>query len=121
MRQAAPSARRHVSARGCRMTRRLSTVTGSLLLLLVAPLAGTAEARTWTVGGSGADFPLIAPAIAAAAAGDDIRVRGGVYREDLLIDKPLTIVGEGRPTLYGTGRGTVVTVAAPDCVLSGFV
>src|SRR5262245_51958611 len=104
------------------MTRRHSpTVTGSLLLLLVAPLAGTAEARTWTVGGSGADFPLIAPAIAAAAAGDDIRVRGGVYREDLLIDKPLTIVGEGRPTLYGTGRGTVVTIAAPDCVLSGFV
>ena len=50
-------------------------------------LAARAEARTWTVGGPGADFPLIAPAIAAATAGDVIRVRGGVYREDLVLDK----------------------------------
>jgi nitrous oxidase accessory protein len=105
------------------MTRHLSppSVTGSLLLLLLTPLAAAAEARTWTVGGNGADFPLIAPAIAGASAGDEIRVRGGVYREDLVVDKPLTIVGEGRPTLYGTGQGTVVTIAAPGCALSGFV
>lgn len=83
-------------------------------------LAPRAEARTWTVGGSQADFPFISPAIAAAAAGDVIEVAAGVYREDLVLDKPLTIRGIGRPTLFGTGIGSVVVVAAPDCELSGF-
>lgn len=82
--------------------------------------AAQAEARTWTVGGRSADFPFIAPAVAAAADGDVIRVHPGVYREDLRIDKRLTIVGEGRPTLIGTGVGTVVTITAPGCELTGF-
>ena len=83
--------------------------------------AVTADARTWTVGGPGADFPFIGPAIAAASAGDTIRVSAGVYREDLVVDKPLTIRGDGHPLLVGTGVGTVVTVAAPGCELSGLV
>ena len=59
----------------------------ALCLLAVALVAVRADARTWTVGGERADFPLITPAIAAAASGDVIRVRGGVYREDLVLDK----------------------------------
>jgi len=96
------------------MTRLASALVGALLL------ASPAESRTWTVGGAGADFPLIAPAIAAASAGDEIRVRRGVYREDLVVDKRLAIVGEGGPTLFGTGVGSVVTLVAPGCELSGF-
>lgn len=83
-------------------------------------LSATAEARTWTVGGPGDDFPFISPAIAAAAGGDVIEVRAGVYREDLVVDRRLSIVGIGRPTLVGTGVGTVVTIVAPGCELSGF-
>jgi nitrous oxidase accessory protein len=93
-------------------------------LLLVAGMlsigATPAAARIWTVGGVGADFPLIAPAIAAAAAGDVIRVRAGVYREDLLVDKPLALVGEDRPVLFGTGLGSIVVITVPGCVLRGF-
>jgi nitrous oxidase accessory protein len=92
----------------------------ALCAVVLALVAASADARTWTVGGDGADFPLIAPAIAAASAGDVIRVRGGVYREDLILDKPLALQGEGRPTLFGTGLGSVVTITAPGCELSGF-
>src|SRR5262245_38625361 len=88
---------------------------------ILALLAGTGEARTWHVGGPTADFPLIAPAIAAAADGDIIEVRAGVYREDLVVDKRLAIVGIGRPTLYGTGLGTVVTMTAAGSELRGLV
>lgn len=84
-------------------------------------LATSADARTWTVGGAGANFPFIAPAIAAAADGDVVEVRPGVYREDLVLDKQLTVIGIGRPTLFGTGVGTVVTIVAPNCELRGFV
>jgi len=92
------------------------------LCLFAALVLGisSAQARTWTVGGPPADFPLIAPAIAAASAGDIIQVRGGVYRENLRIDKPLSIRGDGRPTLFGTGTGSVVTIDAPGSELSGF-
>src|SRR5262249_29399942 len=68
----------------------------------------------------GGDFPLISPAVAAAADGDIIRVTAGVYRDDLVIDKRLAIVGEGQPTLFGTGLGSVVTIVADGCELRGF-
>ena len=35
----------------------------ALCAVCLALVAATADARTWTVGGDGADFPLIAPAI----------------------------------------------------------
>jgi nitrous oxide reductase family maturation protein NosD len=88
--------------------------------LLVAFLAAVpAEARTWTVGAAHSDFPMIGPAVAAAAAGDTIEIRGGVYRENLVLDKTLTLVGEGQPTLFGTGIGSVVVIAAPGCEIRG--
>jgi nitrous oxidase accessory protein len=87
--------------------------------IAVLLLAASAEARTWTVGAKGSDFPLIAPAIAAAADGDTITIYGGVYREDLVIGKRLTLVGVGQPTIYGRGAGTVVTIAADGCELRG--
>ena len=76
--------------------------------LFLTLVAAGADARTWTVGGAGADFPFITPAIAAATSGDTIRVLGGVYREDLVLGKSLTLSGEGHPTLFGTGVGSVV-------------
>jgi nitrous oxidase accessory protein len=92
----------------------------TLCLLVLTLVAVSADARTWTVGGTGADFPFIAPAIAAASSGDTIRVLGGVYREDLILDKSLILSGEGHPTLFGTGVGSVVTITAAGCELSGF-
>lgn len=97
----------------------MRTLARSVVVMVV--VTATAEARTWTVGGPGADFPFIGPAIAAASAGDTIRVSAGVYRENVLVDKPLTIRGDGFPLLIGTGAGTVVTLAAPGCELSGLV
>jgi len=83
-------------------------------------VGGRADARTWTVGGAAADFPFIAPAIAAAADGDTILVARGVYRENVVVEKRLTIAGIGRPTLIGTGDGSVVTLTADGCEISGF-
>jgi nitrous oxidase accessory protein len=78
-----------------------------------------ASARVWKVGGAGADFPLIAPAIAAASDGDTVQVRSGVYREDLVLERRIALVGERWPVLVGTGQGTVVELRADGCVVSG--
>jgi hypothetical protein len=56
------------------------------LLFFVIASSPSARTRAWTVGGKDADFPLITPAIAAAASGDWIRVSAALYREDLVLD-----------------------------------
>jgi nitrous oxidase accessory protein len=89
------------------------------MAIVLLALGCRADAREWTVGGAGADFPLIGPAIAASAPNDVIRVRGGVYREDLVVDKTLAIRGENAPVLFGTGVGSVVTIAANGCEIAG--
>ena len=78
----------------------------------VMAMPGAVEGRVWTVGRGSTDFPLIAPAIAHAEDGDEIRIGSGVYREDLVLAKRLSLVGVGRPVLFGTGRGTVIDVRA---------
>jgi nitrous oxidase accessory protein len=94
-----------------------------LLAAVFAVLAipGALDARVWTVGRGSTDFPLIAPAIAHAQDGDEIRIGPGAYREDLVIAKRLSLVGEGRPVLFGTGRGTVIDVRADGCTISGLI
>ena len=74
-------------------------------------------ARTWPPGDG---FDLHA-ALAAAQPGDTIVVPAGVYAGPLIIDRPVTLVGEGMPVIEGTGKGDVVTITAPDVTLRGFV
>jgi|GEM_PF-13629 len=60
-------------------------------------------------------------AIRLARPDDTIRVIGGEHRGNFIVDKTLTLVGEGSPTLNGEGRGSVIHLKAPRCVLRGFV
>ena len=54
------------------------------------------EPPTWTVDPMGrANFTTIGSAISAANAGDRIMVRPGLYQEELIISKPLEIIGDG--------------------------
>lgn len=94
----------------------MKSLTIAAIVLLAAP---EASARVWTVGPHDADFPLIGPAIAASAPYDEIRIRKAVYREDLVVTHPLLIVAEEGAVLFGTGRGTIVSIAAAGCELRG--
>lgn len=88
------------------------------LAVLVAPLA--AQAAVWQVGPDGA----LADAIARAAPGDTLRIAPGHYPANLVIDKPLTLVGADpahRPTLDGGNRGNVITVKSVDVTLDSLI
>lgn len=53
----------------------------------------------------------VADAVAHAVPGDTIVVESGMYpNSHIVIDKPLTILGEGRPVLDGGGTGTVIEI-----------
>jgi len=92
--------------------RRLASIG---LLGLVA--AHAASAATATVQ-PGQDLQA---AIRAAASGDVIEVQRGFYRVNLLIDKPLTLRGIGRPTLSGGQQGDTLRVTAPDVTIEGLI
>jgi nitrous oxidase accessory protein len=48
----------------------------------------------------------------------EIELRGGVYRGDLSIRRPLTLRGDGHTVLEGSGHGTVVNVESDDVTLA---
>ena len=71
--------------------------------------------------GDGMPYATIRSALAAASSGDRITVHAGVYREgNLLVDKPLTLTGVGRPVLDGGRTVEVCTITASDVSLQGF-
>jgi len=55
-----------------------------------------------------------------AAPGATVEVAAGVYVGDLILDKPLRLVGLGRPVLLGSASGSVVRVRAAHVTLEGF-
>lgn len=72
-----------------------------------------------TVGNAGT-FRTIGSAVSSAHSGDQILVAAGVYNENVVLDKSLTLTGVDRPTIRGLGRGSVITVTADNCVIRGF-
>ena len=101
----------------------ISSILLFCLLALIAPQAGTTESaagKTIRVS-PGGPLRSISGAIASASPGDEIIVEGpGVYKEHIVVDKPLTITGEGRPVIDGEGSGTVVTINGEGTVFQGF-
>jgi nitrous oxidase accessory protein len=90
----------------------------AILLLLTAPRTAAQE----VVVGPGEAIERISDAIATAPAGATIRVLPGTYRESpIRVDRPVRLIGEGRPTLDGGGDRTVVEVVADGVEIRGFV
>jgi nitrous oxidase accessory protein len=55
-----------------------------------------------------------------AAANGDVLIVQGEHRGSVKIARPLTLQGELGAALLGNGQGSVVTISAPNVVLSGF-
>lgn len=68
------------------------------------------------------DYARIQWAIGNASDGDRIEVRAGLYYENVVVDKRVTLVGEGRETTIIDGRGNEVTmrIRADNVSVSGF-
>ncbi|QDX82170.1 copper ABC transporter substrate-binding protein [Denitratisoma sp. DHT3] len=87
------------------------------VMLLLVLGAGSVRAATWQV----APGQSVAAAVARAAPGDTVQVEAGRYEERLRIDKPLTLLGVGHPTLAGGLEGDTIRIVAPDVTVQGFI
>lgn len=59
--------------------------------------------------------------IASARPGDTVKVRGGIWEGNIILDRRITLAGEVKPVIRGSGRGSTVTITADSCTISGFV
>jgi parallel beta-helix repeat protein len=68
------------------------------------------------------DYLTIQGAINAASAGDTIYVKAGVYVENVIVNKSLTMLGESKYTTIvdGNGTGNVIYVTTNNVTISGF-
>jgi len=72
--------------------------------------------------GSGQTYSTIGTAISAASAGDTIRVLDGTFNENVLINKQLTLIGNGvgNSIINGGGSGDAVRITADSVTLMNF-
>jgi nitrous oxidase accessory protein len=94
---------------------------GALALLAAIGSADEPIAPAWleprpTV----AQVSVLQGRVDAAPAGSTIEVGPGVYPGDLTLEKPIRLVGRGRPRLEGSGAGSVVRIRAPGVLVEGF-
>jgi len=90
-------------------TRALAVVTA----LLAIPAVATGIVHEVEEGGS------IADALSAVEPGDTVRLVGKEYRENIVIDVPITLTGVDLPVIRGGYQGNVVHITAPGTVLEG--
>ena len=92
-----------------------------LVVLAVIAVQSVVTADTLTVGQNNqGSFDSINAAVRAARAGDAIKVSAGLYFEQVVVDKTLTIEGVGNPVIRGES-GSVITVLADHCTIRGFI
>jgi parallel beta-helix repeat protein len=102
------------------MDKRYGILIVSLTMLILC-FVGAASATNWSVDGSGgADFTGIQEAINNASAGDTIIVHSGVYYENVVVYKSVTLKGLGHPVVDAGGKGNAVRLTADGITLEGF-
>jgi nitrous oxidase accessory protein len=97
----------------------LSSIFGAL------NLKENSELRTSPAPGREPDWIVqpgesIGRTIEKADQGDTILVRPGVYRERLVIDKQITLEGQGNPVIDAGGAGTGIFIAVDGVEIRGF-
>jgi len=103
------------------MNKRYGSILIVSVMILVLCFVAAASATNWSVDGSGeADFTGIQDAINNASDGDTILVYSGVYYENVVVDKSVTLKGINLPVVDAGGEGNAIMLCADGITLVGF-
>lgn len=78
------------------------------------------EAQPGDANAARSSFDLHA-ALHRAQRGDTIFVPAGVYEDNFIVAKKLTLIGRDWPVLHANGKGSCLTITADSCTVTGFV
>lgn len=99
---------------------RIFTLNKFSILLTLSILVNISYARTITVG-KDHFVKTITKGISKAKAGDTVLVYAGIYKEgNIVINKAITLLGKGMPTLDGEKKYEPISVKSPDVIIEGF-
>jgi nitrous oxidase accessory protein len=89
-------------------------------LALLLLFAGNSFAKKITVGKS-QPLKTITAAIKLSSSGDTIIVQSGMYHEgNIIVDKPLALLGENMPIIDGDRKFEVISIKSDSVILKGF-
>lgn len=91
-----------------------------MLFLILALLWCPAKSAHITVGSDGANFKSIQDAVNASGEGDTVVVQSGVYSENVLVDRKITLQGLGDPVIDARGSGTPIKLGNSGIIVEGF-
>lgn len=95
-----------------------------LLLFFISLFNECAFGELLTVCKEGCDFSTIEAAVGAANPGDVVEVQSGIYQENVLIKKGLTLRGKdngtGKPVIDAGKKGSAVRVLEDNVTIEGF-
>jgi parallel beta-helix repeat protein len=93
----------------------------TLISIIIIPAA---DALEYTVAPTGAEFTSIQVAINRAFPGDTILVNSGTYKENLLLNKTINLIGVdsggGAPIIDPANNGNVMVIRSDGCRVEGF-
>ncbi len=93
------------------------TLISGLTLLLSSQVNSFSKEITV---GKESPYPSITEALKGSDEGDTIIVKGGVYEENIVINKRVNLIGENHPVIDGGYRGDVVRIEANNALIKGF-
>lgn len=112
----APTGERLVDA-GAAVAGLALLVAGTVAVVVPAVRSEASSPAASTTSSAVADLQDL---INEAPTGSTVSVPPGTYRGSVVVDRTLTIVAQGEVLLDGGGRGSTVTITAPEVVLRGF-
>ncbi len=94
---------------------------GIIFIGLTMPIAQTAKAAPKTITVPD-DYPTIQAAVGNASSEDIVHVKNGFYPEHIVVERPLSLIGEDKQTTIvdGSGTGTVVQISSSDVMIANF-
>jgi nitrous oxidase accessory protein len=97
--------------------------TKEIILITVLILLTNSQLESFSkeiIVGEEAPYSSITGAIHNSNEGDTIVVKGGIYKENVLINKSLHLIGENQPVIDASYRGDVVRIEADKVMIKGF-
>lgn len=106
----------------------LSALLALLMLAILVPAAqalpsiaeGSLASITVSASGNDGNYRSIQEAIDAAAPGSRIDVGSGIYFENLIVDRRVSLFGSGSTVIDGQQKGSAVTITADGVLVEGF-
>jgi len=103
------------------MNIRINVIIKLFLLPLIMSVIVTRANTAIIEVGDGKEYSCIQDAVNNANEGDKIIVHSGIYEENVIVNKQLTLQGMGTPVIDAKGFGNSINLYAGNSVVDGFV